>query len=295
MRVLVAGASGALGRPLIRQLIEKGHEVLGTTRNRPESVEALGAQPVIADAFDREGFVKAIVDAAPEGVVHALTRIPKTVFVTPSRLKVNDRLRIEGTRNLLEGCKAAGVDKLVAESITFAFDGRSEDRMKPMLNMGSFQRSVDAALSLEQQVTEAGGIVLRFGYFYGPDTAISDLWPAAVKRRTMPVIGKGTGWWSFIHMDDAASATVAALERGRPGETYNICDDEPILATEAMATVAIAAGARRPLRLPAVGPYYAIHYFNKSTGASNAKAKAELGWTPRYPSFREGFASTIDG
>jgi nucleoside-diphosphate-sugar epimerase len=228
-------------------------------------------------------------------VIHALTRIPKTAFVTPGRLKVNDRLRIEGTRNLVSACKQAGVDRIVAESVTFAFDGRSEDRMTPLRGLGAFDRSVEAAVSLEDQVRGHGGVVLRYGYFYGPGTSISEDWPVALKRRLMPVVGKGTGWWSFIHVDDAASATIAALLKGRPGETYNVVDDEPVLAGEALDLIAKTAGGGRPFRLPEVGPYFARHTFNRATGASNSKAKQELGWSPKYPSFKEAFASTISG
>jgi nucleoside-diphosphate-sugar epimerase len=295
MKVLVLGAAGALGKPVVRQLLADGHEVIGTTRHRLEAVEELGAMAVVADAFDEEGLRKVVLDAAPEGVIHALTRIPKTAFVTPGRLKVNDRLRIEGTRNLISACKQAGVDRLVAESVTFAFDGRSEDKMTPLGGLGAFDRSVQAAVSLEDQVRAAGGIVLRYGYFYGPGTSVSEDWPATLKRRMMPVVGKGTGWWSFIHMEDAASATIAALLRGRPGETYNVVDDEPILAGEALDLIAKASGAGRPFRLPAVGPYFARHTFNRTTGASNRKAKTELGWSLKYPSFKEAFASTISG
>ena len=293
MKVFVAGATGALGRPLVRQLIEHGHEVTGMTRHRPEVIEELGAKAVVADAFDEDATRKAVVGAAPEALIHALTRIPNSAVVTPGRLKVNDRLREEGTRNLIAACKEVGVGRVVAESVTFAFEGRSEAKMKPLAEMGSFDRSVSAIRSLESQVLDENGIVLRFGFFYGPGTSISEQWPTAMKRKMLPVIGKGTGWWSFIHVEDAASGTVAALERGRPAQIYNIVDDDPILASEAADYIAKVSGAGRPFRLPPIGPQFAKQYFNEATGASNSKAKEELGWSPKHSTFKEGFPSTI--
>jgi nucleoside-diphosphate-sugar epimerase len=295
MKVFVAGGSGALGQPLIRQLLRAGQEVVGLTRNRPELIAGLGATPAVANAFDAEELAAVVKEASPDAVVHALTRIPHTPLVTPGRLRENDRLRIDGTRNLLSAAQAVGARRLVSESITFAFKGRSEDKMKPLEGQGPFQRSVNAAVSLEAQTREFGGIVLRYGYFYGPRTSITDELPRLLRRRMLPVIGRGTAWWSFIHVEDAASATIAALNSGKPGETYNVCDDEPILAVEALRYIAQVSRARRPFHLPNVGPAFVRFYFNEQTGANNDKAKRELGWTPRFPSLKEGFvAQTSD-
>jgi nucleoside-diphosphate-sugar epimerase len=295
MKIFVAGASGALGRPLVTKLVEKGHEVVGLTTKRPEVVQELGATPAVANAFDPQGLKEEVVKASPELIVHALTRIPHTAYLTPGRLKINDRLRIEGTKNLLEAARAAGTLRMIAESITFAFRGRSEENMQPLDRMGSFQRSVEAIKSLESQVLEFEGVVLRYGFFYGPGTSMEDEVPKAIKRRMMPIVGAGTGWWSLIHMDDAAAATVAAIEKGKAGETYNICDDEPILVKDALGFIAETIGAPKPLHLPNVGPAFARYYFNKMTGANNSKAKIELSWTPRFSTFKEGFQQTVRG
>lgn len=290
MKVFVAGGSGALGQPLIRLLLAAGHEVVGMTRNRPELITELGATPAVANAFDAEALSAVVKEASPDAVINALTRIPHTPLVTPGRLRENDRLRIDGTRNLLEAAQAVGAQKLLSESITFAFKGRSEDKMTPLEGQGPFQRSVNAAVSLETQTREFGGIVLRYAFFYGPNTALTEELPRLLRRRMMPIIGRGTAWWSFIHVEDAASATVAALNRGQPGQTYNVCDDEPILAVESLRFIAQVTGAPKPLHLPSIGPSYVRHYFNGQTGANNDKAKRDLGWAPRFPSLKEGFA-----
>lgn len=270
----------------MRQLLERGHKVSGLSSHRPEVVAELGAEPVVANAFDRDGLIKAVQNTAPDAVIHVLTRIPNSAYLTPGKLKINDRLRIEGTRNLIEAARAADVSKFLAESISFAFRGRSEDKAKPLERMGGFQRSVDAALNLEEQTREYEGIVLRYGFFYGPGTTYADAIPNAIRRRMLPIVGEGTAWWSFIHVDDAAGATVAALENGKPGETYNVCDDEPILARDALDYLAETIGAHKPMRLPAIAPSYIKAYFNDFTGASNSKARSELAWAPKHPTFR---------
>ena len=293
MRIFVAGASGALGRPLVKRLLEKGHEVVGLTSKRPEVVQELGATPAVANAFDPEGLKAEVVKASPELIVHALTRIPHTAYLTPGRLKINDRLRVEGTKNLLEAARAAGTPRMIAESITFAFRGRSEDNMRPLERMGSFQRSVEAVKSLESQVLEFEGVVLRFAFFYGSGTAMADEIPKAIKRRMLRIVGPGTGWWSLIHIDDAAEGVVCAIEKGKAGETYNICDDEPILVKDAFGFIAETIGARPPKHLPNVGPAFGRYYFNKMTGANNSKAKIQLGWNLKFPTFKEGYPQTV--
>lgn len=267
---------------------------MGTTRHRPEVIAEAGATPVVVDAFDAERLAAAVKEASPDAVVNALTRIPRTPLITPGRLRENDRLRVEGTRNLVAAAQGAGVQLLVAESITFAFKGRSEDKMRLLEGLGSYQRSIEAVGSLEQQVREAEGIVLRYAYFYGPHTSTTEELPKLLRRRMMPIIGRGTAWWSFIHVEDAAAATIAALERGVAGETYNICDDEPILAVDALAFIAETTGARRPWHLPNIGPEFARWYFNNQTGANNDKVKQNLGWAPRYPSLKEGFHANLE-
>lgn len=286
MHVFVAGATGALGRPLVRLLIEQGHSVTGLTQFRPEVVEELGARPAVGNALNATVLTKLVAEASPDAVVHALTRIPHSINITPANMRLNDLIRIKGTLNLIEASN--GVGKLIAGSVTFAFRGRSEDKMQPLHGMGPLQRTIEAVQSLERQVLEARGAILRFGYFYGPGTSVSEEWPVALKARTLPIIGKGTGWWSFIHVHDAAMAVVAALAASQPGEIYNIVDDEPLLATQALDLIAAMVGAKPPRRLLPVGPARAKHFFNGGTGASNHKARLALEWTPRYESLEEG-------
>lgn len=291
MRVFVAGASGALGRPLVRMLIEAGHDVVGMTGSHPQVIAELGATPAVANAFDAEQVAAAVKQAAPDAVVNLLTRIPRTAYPMPAQFRENNLLRIKGTANLVAAAEAAGVTRMLAESITFAFKGRSEENMKPLTGMGGFQSGIEAAISKEEQTLRAGGIVLRYAYFYGPGTSFNDKILQALRRRMFFILGEGTGWWSFIHVDDAALATIAALDGGRPGETYNICDDDPILAVDALNFMADQLAVKRPRHLPKIGPAFAKVYFNNLTGASNAKAKHELAWEPRYPTFKQGFSA----
>ena len=291
MKVFIAGASGILGKRVAKLLLERGDEVAGMTRSRPEVVAETGATPVVVDAFDAPSVKAAVTDASPDVIVHALSRIPHAAFPLPSRLKENNLLRIKGTANLLEAANAAGVHRVIAESITFAFRGRREEKMRPLSAMRSFQPAVDAVVDMESQVLKVGGVALRFAFFYGPGTAVDEKFPQALRRRSLPIIGQGTGWWSFIHIDDAASATVAAIDNAKAGEAYNIADDEPILARDALAVISEVSGTPRPLRIPA-GPVYAREFFNESTGALNEKARRELNWAPAYPTFKEGFPAT---
>jgi nucleoside-diphosphate-sugar epimerase len=293
MKVFIAGAAGALGSPLVRQLVEAGHEVSGMTRNRPGAVAALGAKPFVADVFDRQATEQAVKEAGPDAIVHALTAIPKKVYLMPAALKPTNRLRTEGTASLIAAARSAGVGKLVAESISFGFEGQNEDTAKPLGRMGSFQEGIEAVVSMEQQVVDFGGIVLRYGYFYGPGTSINDEYPKALRRRMFPILGKGIGLWSMIHVEDAASATVAALEKGKPGQIYNVVDDSPLTANDLFQTMARLAGAPKPMHVPNVGPRFARQYFNEATGASNAKIKSGLGWSPRFKTFAEGFQPAV--
>ncbi len=271
----------------MRLLIEQGHSVTGLTQFRPDVVEQLGARPAVGNALNAEVLKKLVAEAAPDAVVHALTRIPQSIDVTPAAMRLNDLIRIKGTLNLIEASK--GTDNLVAGSVTFAFRGRSEDKMQPIHNMGPLQQTIEAVESLERQVLEAQGCVLRFGYFYGPGTSVSEQWPAALKAEKFPIVGEGTGWWSFIHVDDAAAAVLVALKAAAGAETFNIVDDEPILAAQALDFMAESVGAQPPKRTLPVGPARVKHFFNEGTGASNSKARSILGWTPRYASLKEGF------
>jgi nucleoside-diphosphate-sugar epimerase len=306
MKVFVAGASGAVGRPLLPKLVAAGHEVTGTTRSesRTEAISAAGATPIVVDALDAAALREAVGAAAPEVVVHELTALPDRF--QPRRKDIyaaTNRVRSEGTRNLLDAARAAGARRLVCQSIAFACapGERPEvlDEQAP-LNLDApppFGEGVRTIEQMERSVVGAEGLeglVLRYGWFYGPGTYYADDGSSAadVRKRRFPVIGDGTGLFSFIHVDDAAAATVAAVERGAPG-VYNVVDDEPAAMRDWLPAYAAAIGAPPPRRVPVwlarliAGKMVAE--LNRQPGASNAKAKRELGWEPRWRSWREGF------
>jgi 2-alkyl-3-oxoalkanoate reductase len=300
MRVFVAGAGGAIGRPLVRQLLAAGHEVTGMTRRegRAEEIRSTGAGAVVCDVFDAE---------ALREVVHALTALPSRYDPKGDYLAPTDRIRVEGTRNLLAAALAAGARRLVAESIAFAYRPRGgwvKDEEAPLFTdaPGRFGATFGAVAELERQIVEAEGIegvVLRYGWLYGPGTYYDhggQQADEAMKRR-LPVVGKGTGTFSFVHVEDAAAATVAALERGAPG-VYNVVDDEPAPLREWVPVYAEALGAKSPRRVPVwLARWVAGKDIAASAlglrGADNAKAKRELGWEPAHPSWRQGFRDAL--
>ena len=310
MRIFIAGATGVIGRPLVHRLIEKGHTITAMTRSqeRAEGLAALGAEPTLCDVYDAQGVAEAVRKAAPEVVIHQLTALPSAIH--PRRLEkqlaANDRIRVEGTRNLVRAAVQAGARRLVAQSIAFAYapqggSVKSEDAPLWLDAPWPWRRTVEAIASLERQVTSAEGVegvVLRYGYFYGPGTAYaSDGSMAALARqRQFPVVGRGTGVFSFLHIDDAVEATVVALE-GRPG-IYNIVDDAPSSVRDWLPVYTEALGAPPPRR---VFPFLArlaagkhgLYTMTEQRGAANAKAKAELGWFPSYGSWRTGFPATL--
>jgi nucleoside-diphosphate-sugar epimerase len=306
MRVFVAGATGAIGRPLVPALIAAGHEVTGTTRSeeRAEGVRAAGARAAVCDALDADALHTAVAEAAPEVVVHELTALPDRFNPRDKQMYApTNRLRRDGTRNLIAAARAAGARRIVCQSIAFAYapgerpEVKDEDAplaLEAPLPFGDSVRTID---EMERAVVGADGLeglVLRYGWFYGPGTYLADDGSVArdVRRRRLPVIGKGIGLYSFVHVDDAASATIAAVERGAPG-VYNVVDDEPAPQREWLPRYADAIGAKKPLRVPvwiarlAMGKIATMA--DVQAGASNAKAKRELGWEPRWRSWREGF------
>jgi 2-alkyl-3-oxoalkanoate reductase len=310
VRVFVAGASGAIGRPLVPRLVAAGHDVTGMTRfeARAERMRAAGARAAVVDVFDSGALGAAIAEAAPEVVVHELTALPDRLgFRKPDLYEPTNRLRTEGTRNLLEAARAAGARRFVCQSVAFAYrpeGARVKSEEEPLMETapGAFGGGVRALREMEEMVLSANGLdslVLRYGFFYGPGTYYADdgSTTADVRRRRMPIVGKGTGLFSFIHVDDAADATVAAIERGAPG-VYNITDDEPTPMSEWLPVFAKAAGAKRPLRAPIwlarfVGGREVPVFALELRGASNAKAKRELGWQPAHRSWRTGFAESL--
>lgn len=305
MRVFLAGATGAIGRPLVRLLIAEGHHVTAMTRS-PAKVDALraaGVDPVVADALDSAAVVSAVSNARPDAVINQLTAIPSRL--DPRKIERDfaptDRLRTEGTRILIEAAQAAGAERMIAQSIVLVYAPgppgtvHSESDPVDVNPHKSYQRTGGALVELERQVLGAGGQVLRYGYFYGPGSSISRAGSigADVTRRRLPIVGGGTGVWSFIHVEDAARATVATLANKTSG-AYNIVDDEPAPVAEWIPALADALAAPRPLRVPALlarplAGGYGIESMTKSQGASNALAKRELSWQPSFPSWREGF------
>jgi nucleoside-diphosphate-sugar epimerase len=307
MRVFVAGATGVIGRCLLPRLAGDGHEVVGMTRKeeRTDLIRDLGAEPVVADAFDLDGLRQAVADARPEVVIHELTDIPRSIDPKKfaEQFEVNNRLRREGTRNLVAAAQAAGARRLIAQSIAFvyAYGGgvlhREEDPLA--LELGDI---VTAVADLEEAVVGADGIegvVLRYGYFYGPGTSYASDGAQAemVRKRRFPIVGHGAGVFPFIHVDDAAAATVRALDRGGPG-IYNVVDDDPAPVHEWLPVLADALGAKKPWRVPVflarwIGGDYAVQLMTRAEGATNAKAKDELGLELRFPSWRRGFAEAL--
>lgn len=310
MRVFVAGASGAIGQPLVRQLVAAGHAVTGMTRREDAAAElrADGAEAVVCDVYDQEVLDSAVQAAQPDAVVHQLTSLPAVFdFKDASLYTATNRVRTEGTRNLIAAARSAGARRLVAQSIAFVYEPtgdwvKAEDA--PVMHDAPepFGEALEAVYDLERQVLEADGmdgLVLRYGFFYGPGTAYAadGHFASEARRRRLPIVGGGRGLTSFVHIDDAASATVAAVEGGAPG-IYNVTDDEPAPGREWTPVYAKAAGAGRPFRVPKfvarlVAGASAVMLTTTLRGASNAKAKRELGWEPRYPSWREGFRESM--
>ena len=304
MRVLVAGATGAIGTRLVPKLVERGHEVIGTSRSmdRAQRLHALGAEPVALDMLDRRAVRDAVLDAKPEAIIHqatALTGLSDFKHFDRSFHQTN-LLRTEGTDALLEAAREAGVRRFIAQSFAsyrYAREGgpvKTEDDPLDPAPVPAMRETEDAMAYLDRVVTEAGGIALRYGGFYGDpnDTTLID----AVRARKFPIVGNGQGVSSFIHLDDAADATVLALEHNGPA-IYNVVDDEPAPIKVWLPELARILGAKPPRYFPKwLARMFAgealVMMATEARGASNAKAKRELGWTPAHASWRRGFAET---
>jgi 2-alkyl-3-oxoalkanoate reductase len=317
MKVFVAGATGALGRELVPQLVARGHEVVGMTRTeaKQDLLRSLGARPVVADALDPDAVAQAVASGEPEVIVHQLTALSGKMSLRdarhPERLEgaiMTNRLRTEATDHLLAAGRAVGARRFVAQSFgAFRFAGTGEPVQTEAdpLDPDPRQPGLEAILYLEQAVTtiEWGeGLVLRYGGFYGPGTGIS-LDPDAVmagpiRRRRFPIVGGGGGVWSFIHIEDAAAATALSVEHGEPG-IYNVVDDEPAPVREWLPVLASALDAKPPRRVPRwlvrllAGETATLMMTEAWGGTSNDKTKRELGWQLRYPSWRLGFAQGL--
>jgi 2-alkyl-3-oxoalkanoate reductase len=314
MKVFVAGATGALGRILVPQLVAGGHEVVGLTRTpaKQDLVRSLGARPAVADALDPDAVARVVAEAEPDVIVHQLTALSGSIDLRHFErdFAETNRLRTEGTDHLLAAGRAIGVRRFVAQSYAgwpFARTGGPvKDESDPLdpSPPAALRTTLDAIRHLEAAVTGAGwteGVVLRYGGFYGPGTSLS-MKPDGehielIRKRKFPVVGNGAGVWSFIHIEDAAAATVAAVEHGKAG-IYNVVDDEPAPVSEWLPAAARAVGAKPPRRLPlwlgriAAGEAAAV-MMTEVRGASNEKAKRDFGWSLRYPTWREGFATGL--
>jgi nucleoside-diphosphate-sugar epimerase len=320
MKVFVAGATGALGRALVPQLVARGHEVVGMTRSasKQDLVRSLGARPVVADALDPDAVAQAVASAEPEVIVHQLTALSGKLSASDMRrpdrsfaATMTNRLRTEATDYLLAAGRAVGARRFVAQSFgafRFARTGgpvhTEADPFDPNDPPPALRTAQAAYLYLERAVTaiEWGeGLALRYGGFYGPGTSISlapDAQMAApIRKRRFPIVGDGGGVWSHVHIEDAAAATVAAVERGQPG-VYYVVDDEPAPVRAWLPVLASALDAKPPRRVPRwlgrlVAGEAATVMMTEARGASNAKAKRELGWRLRYPSWRQGVAQGL--
>ncbi|MDQ4090478.1 MAG: NAD(P)-dependent oxidoreductase [Actinomycetota bacterium] len=312
MRVFVAGATGAIGKRLVPMLVAGGHDVVAMTRSasKVDDLRSAGAVPVVADALDREAVLEAVAGARPDVVVHQLTALAGAGSLRrfDAEFAETNRLRTVGTDYLLEAAVAGGARRFVAQSYAgwpYARDGgpvKTEDDPLDPDPPKPMRQTLAAIRYLEDAVLGAGGldgVVLRYGGFYGPGTSVAEDGSIMemVRRRRFPIVGEGSGVWSFVHIDDAAAATALAVENGAPG-IYNIADDEPAPVQEWLPVLAAAVGARPPRRVPAaLGRLLAgeagVLLMNEARGASNAKAKAELGWRLRYPTWRRGFAEGL--
>jgi len=310
VRVFLAGASGVIGGPLVPRLVREGHEVTAMTRT-PDKAGALrerGANPVVCDALDAEAVTRAMAAARPETVIHHLTDLPRAI--NPRRadrdFAANDRVRVEGTANIVAAARDSGARRVIAQSVAFLYapgDPPLKTEKDPLFVDAPppFDRSVNALLALEHEVTRAAGIegvVLRFGFWYGPGTAYGQEGSIAeqVRKRRYPIVGGGGGVFSFVHVDDVVEATVAALDA--PPGIYNVTDDDPAPARDWLPAYAEVLGAPPPRRAPRwlarlVAGRYAVYVMTELRGASNEKAKRQLGWTPIHPNWRQGFREAL--
>jgi 2-alkyl-3-oxoalkanoate reductase len=309
MRVFVTGATGALGRHLVPGLVAAGHEVTATTRTPGKTVQlrAAGAEPVVLDGLDRDAVIAAVLAAAPEVIVHQMTALAnmRNLRNPDKAFAATNELRTRGTDNLLAAAAQAGTRRVIAQGYAGAGPDKRPGPLKTEedpLDLRPIRSAVEgpAAIAYVEKTVPAEapeGIVLRYGGFYGPGA--SDFLLDMLRKRRVPVIGGGTGVWSFIEITDAAAATIAAVTEGAPG-LYNVVDDDPAPVAEWLPYLAQVAGAKPPLRMPAwlgrlLAGEFVVAQMTTSRGSSNEKAKKELGWVPRYASWRGGFRAWVSG
>lgn len=307
MKIFIAGAAGAIGQSLTPQLIRNGHTVVGTTRgaaNRSK-IEAMGAEALIMDGLDPEGVRRAVDSTRPDLIINQMTALGGDLDLRKFKRSFaqTTRLRTEGLDNLLAAADEFGVTRFISQSFAgmpLARVGgpvKTEDDPLDQNPPKQLREAAAAIVGLERKTLAAGGVALRYGGFYGPGTSMApggEQWQA-VQERKMPIVGDGGGVWSFVHIEDAAAATVAAVENWKPGEIFNVADDDPATVSEWLPAAAEIIGAKPPRHLPrwvarlAVGEH-AVVMMCEIRGATNEKAKRELGWTPAHPSWRQGFA-----
>jgi nucleoside-diphosphate-sugar epimerase len=298
--VFVAGGSGTIGLPLVRALVGGGHEVFATTRSpgKREEIGALGATPVVVDALDAPALERAVKAASPSHVIHQLTALPRTGPRRASDLTATNRLRDEGTRNLLRAAVAAGASRIVGGSFALLGAAASEASEVAVVDP-----AVQAVRSMESQLLDAArrgeieAVVLRYGLFYGPGNPATREMIALVRRRRLPRVRHDRGQLPYIHLDDAVAATVAALDHGSSGGVYDIVDDCPTSFSEMVTGLAQAVGAPRPWSVPGwllrLAAPYTARLLAVRRPLSNAAARRDLGWSPAYPSYREGLRDTL--
>lgn len=308
MRIFIAGATGTLGTPLVRALVARGHDVTGLTRSadKKSQLVAAGATPVLADALDAPALEEAVRSAAPDTVVHALTALPEGGPTRASHMNATNELRTTGTRNLLNAAIRAGATRFIGESMIFAYGfgdhgptpKREDDDLQKQEPRAWLQETVDALRVLEDRLltVDAEGhieaIPLRYGLFYGRESPSTEHMLQMLRKRMVPTVRGKENVISWVHLDDAVSATVAAIERGTRRTIYNVVDDEPVSMNAWIRRAADVAGAPEPWSVPAwllrlLFPYLSM-IFSTQLPVDNTKAKRELGWTPQYPTSQEG-------
>lgn len=310
MRVFVAGGTGDIGRPVLRRLAARGHRVTATTRDpaRAPVLEGLGAEPVVLDALDRDAVRRAVSEARPEAVLDLLTALPRNGPTRASHLRATNRVRAVGAPFLAAAAAESGARVLVGESIIFAYGYGDRgpaplteaDRIAdPQAEHPSVREALRALAAKERAIREAGpaSVVLRYGVFYGPTAGGTGFMLRMLRRRLLGLPGGGRGVASWIHLEDAAEATVAAMERGEPG-TFNVVDDEPVTFRAFIEELARLAGAPPPYPVPAwlarpMFPYPALFMSRMRLPVSNQKAREDLGWLPAFPTYREGLADVV--
>ncbi len=298
MRVFIAGGSGTIGVPLVRAVLAAGHQVTALTRTpaKEHMLRALGAQAAVADVFDIQALREAVAEAQPTHIIHQLTALPKEGASRASDLEPTNRLRSEGTRNLLEAAIEAGARRFIGGSFALL-----QGELPPSLDAA--RPGLEALKSMESQILEASrsgrieGVVLRYGLFYGAENPAIQKMVHLIRRRRLPIVRGDRGQLPFIHLNDAVRATVLALDRAPAGSTYDIVDDRPASMSEAVAAIAAHTGAPKPFAVPQwvprlLSPYMAA-LLAMQLPLSNAKARVELGWTPEYPTVHEGIAEML--